>query len=128
MSKFLESYVFLEADEEMDESERSAELVVNRAHLASYCKLVISGCLPLKMVVHVWRRYVEFSAEFGDLIKATLEKIMAFDRIQCARTVELTLFTAFRELRRNDANQINPKSKQFSRLKVFSFPFFSKTL
>ncbi|KAG8222244.1 hypothetical protein J437_LFUL001442 [Ladona fulva] len=75
LNDFIQSYVFIEDDdEEQDEHTKIEELHKRRNFLASFCKLIVYNVMPTKVAADVFKHYVKYYNDYGDIIKATLGK------------------------------------------------------
>ena len=121
LNGFIQTYIFVEEeDEEPDDRTIVEKLHKRRNLLASYCKLIMYNVIPVKMAAEVFRHYLKYFNDFGDIIKKTLEKARYISKISFARTVVLSLSVAFRELHRDAGNRIDRQSGEFISVKVSS--------
>jgi cohesin complex subunit SA-1/2 len=70
------------------------------------------------MAADVFRHYVKYYNDYGDIIKTTLGKSREINKVSCARTMALSLSMLFRELIPESGNHIDRQSEEFSSLKV----------
>lgn len=120
---FIETYVFVtEEDEEQDEHSKIEELHKRRNFLASFCKLVVYNVIPTKAAADVFKHYVKYYNDYGDIIKATLGKAREINKTNCARTMALSLTMLFKDLPR-DGTRINRQSEDFISLKELAKRF-----
>ncbi|KAG8227699.1 hypothetical protein J437_LFUL007981 [Ladona fulva] len=73
------SGISVESDED---EQKKYELHRRRCFLASFCKLIVYN----------------FGEKYGDIIKATLSKARDINKVECARTMVLSLMTLFSEM------------------------------
>jgi len=124
LNEFIQNYVFVEEDEdEMDEHTKIEELHKRRNYLASYCKLVVYNVLPIKMAADVFRHYVKYYNDYGDIIKTTLGKAREINKVNCARTMVLSLSLLFRDLHRDTGSRIDRQSEEFMCVKELAKRF-----
>lgn len=98
LNEFVQSYVFVpEQDAEHDEH-RIEELHKRRNFLAAYCKLIVYNIMPTKAAADVFKHYVKYYNEYGDIIKATLSKAREINKVNCALTMCLSLNMMFQGL------------------------------
>ena len=125
LNEFIQSYVFVEEDdEEQDEHTKIEELHKLRNYLASYCKLVVYNVLPIKMAAEVFRHYVKYYNDYGNIIKTTLGKAREINKVNCARTMILSLSMLFRDLHRDAGSRIDRQSEEFGCVKVLETFYF----
>ncbi|KAG7463587.1 hypothetical protein MATL_G00178160 [Megalops atlanticus] len=67
--------------------------------LAAYCKLIVHSVLEMSMAAEVFKQYMKYYNDFGDIIKETLSRTRQIDRIESARTLVLCLQQLFLRLR-----------------------------
>ncbi|XP_044729808.1 cohesin subunit SA-1 [Chrysoperla carnea] len=104
LNEFVQIYVFIqEADDEHDER-RIEELHKRRNFLAAYCKLIVYNIMPTKAAADIFKHYVKYYNDYGDIIKTTLGKAREINKTNCALTMCLSLTTMFTALQ-----QQNPK-------------------
>lgn len=122
LNDFIQTYVFVEEDEEeQDEHTKIEELHKRRNYLASFCKLVVYNVLPIKMAADVFRHYVKYYNDYGDIIKTTLGKAREINKVNCARTMVLSLTMLFRDLHRDSGSRVDRQSEEFVGVKVGRF-------
>lgn len=123
LNDFIQHYVFiLEDDDEQDEHSKIEELHKRRNFLASFCKLIVYNMMPTKVAADVFKHYVKYYNDYGDIIKATLGKAREINKTNCARTMAISLTMLFRDLQR-DGNRINRQSEDFISLKELAKRF-----
>ncbi|XP_070600408.1 cohesin subunit SA-3 [Erythrolamprus reginae] len=82
--------------QEEDASEGGGERQVEQLHqrrnwLSGFCKLVVYGALELSAASDVFKYYAKFYADYGDVIKETLNQTRQIDRTRWAHTLLLSL-------------------------------------
>lgn len=117
LNEFVQSYVFVpEQDAEHDEH-RIEELHKRRNFLAAYCKLIVYNIMPTKAAADVFKHYVKYYNEYGDIIKATLSKAREINKVNCALTMCLSLNMIFQGLGAGSGRSAR-QSEDFFALKV----------
>ncbi|ESN95831.1 hypothetical protein HELRODRAFT_86353, partial [Helobdella robusta] len=93
---FLKERVFVEDDDEsMDENQKIEELHKRRNQLACFCKLIIYNVLKIKQAADMFKYYIKFYNDYGDIIKLTLSKAKEINKVQTAKTLALSLTQLF---------------------------------
>nr|CAH0108959.1 unnamed protein product [Daphnia galeata] len=124
LNDFIQTYVFVEEeDEEHDEHTKIEELHKRRSYLSSFCKLVVYNVLPIKTAADVFRHYVKYYNDYGDIIKTTLGKAREINKVSCARTMILSLSVLFRDLSRDTGSRIDRQSEEFVSVKELAKRF-----
>ncbi|KAF7709465.1 cohesin subunit SA-2 isoform X2 [Silurus meridionalis] len=59
--------------------------------LAAYCKLIVHSVLEMSMAAEIFKHYMRYYNDFGDIIKETLNRTRQIDKIESARTLVLCL-------------------------------------
>lgn len=88
---------FSTQDEE-DENLKFEALHERRIQLAGFCKLVVYNLLPIKSAAPLYRHYIRFHGEFGDIMKSTLGKLREINRVHTAKMIVYCLQLGFNEL------------------------------
>jgi cohesin complex subunit SA-1/2 len=70
------------------------------------------------MASDVFRHYVKYYNDYGDIIKTTLGKAREINKVSCARTMVLSLTMLFRDLHRDAGSRIDRQSDEFVGVKV----------
>ncbi|KAJ8282531.1 hypothetical protein COCON_G00050500 [Conger conger] len=104
---FIMEHVFTGA--ELDSQSRASEsdsamnkledLHKRRNLLAAYCKLIVHTVLEMSMAAEVFKQYMKYYNDFGDIIKETLSRTRQMDKIESARTLVLCLQQLFLRLK-----------------------------
>uniref|UniRef100_A0A8C9SKM1 Cohesin subunit SA n=1 Tax=Scleropages formosus TaxID=113540 RepID=A0A8C9SKM1_SCLFO len=81
------------------EAGRLEELHRRRNLLAAYCKLIVHGVLEMSMAADVFKFYMKYYNDFGDIIKEMLSRTRQMDKIESARTLVLCLQQLFLRLK-----------------------------
>lgn len=117
LNEFVQLYVFVaEHDAEHDEH-RIEVLHKRRNFLAGYCKLIVYNIMPTKAGADVFKHYVKYYNDFGDIIKATLSKAREINKVNCALTMCLSLNMMFQSLSSN-GGRVTRQHDDFFALKV----------
>ncbi|KPP64359.1 cohesin subunit SA-2-like, partial [Scleropages formosus] len=90
---------FVAASEGETEAGRLEELHRRRNLLAAYCKLIVHGVLEMSMAADVFKFYMKYYNDFGDIIKEMLSRTRQMDKIESARTLVLCLQQLFLRLK-----------------------------
>ncbi|XP_043933207.1 cohesin subunit SA-3 [Protopterus annectens] len=104
LASFIMDYVFVDLEEEEadgaseDEAAKIGALHKRRSFLAGFCKLVIYNVLDLNAATDIFKNYMKYYNDYGDIIKETLSKARQIDKVQCAKTLVLSLQQLFTEL------------------------------
>lgn len=125
LKRFIEKRVFVadDHDDGMDEQQKIENLHRRRKFLAAYCKLGIYNVIDIPHLKLVFRNYMRFYNDYGDIIKATLGKAREINKVICANTMVEALFSLFRDLDRDRNGCIDRGSEQFSNLKELAKRF-----
>ncbi|KAJ8926732.1 hypothetical protein NQ314_020849 [Rhamnusium bicolor] len=123
LNEFVQTYVFVpEQDAEHDEH-RIEELHKRRNFLAAYCKLIVYNIMPTKAAADVFKHYVKYYNEYGDIIKATLSKAREINKVNCALTMCLSLNMMFNEVQRLSGGRNARQHEEFFALKELAKRF-----
>ncbi|XP_075438934.1 cohesin subunit SA-3-like isoform X3 [Ascaphus truei] len=100
LAGFLVDHVFTEPDDEEDgdEAQKISVLHHRRILLAGYCKLILYNVLQLRSASDIFRHYVKFYTDYGDLIKETLNRSRVINKMESTRTLLLSLTQVYTEL------------------------------
>ncbi|XP_034940731.1 cohesin subunit SA-2 isoform X2 [Chelonus insularis] len=123
LNQFIQEYVFVEEeDDEHDEHSRIEELHKRRNFLAGYCKLIVYNIIPTKAAADVFKHYVKYYNDYGDIIKTTLGKARDINKVNCALTMQLSLNTLYNEILK-EHGQVNRTSEEFMAIKELAKRF-----
>lgn len=103
--------------EELDEHSKIEELHKRRNFLASYCKLIVYNMIPTKAAADVFKHYVKYYNDYGDIIKTTLGKARDINKTNCALTMQHSLNILYNEIMA-EKGKINRNSDEFTAIKV----------
>ncbi|BHF70258.1 Cohesin subunit SA-2 [Sparganum proliferum] len=117
--RFLESFVFV--DDEEDENAKFEALHQRRIHLAAFCKLVVYNLLPIRSAAPLYKHYIRFYSDFGDILKSTLGKMREINRVHTAKMIALCLQLGFTELQESCSDEnLDRSSDGFQALRELS--------
>lgn len=123
LNGFIQTYVFIDEDEEeLDEHSKIEELHKRRNFLASFCKLIVYNMMPIQVAGDVFKHYVKYYNDYGDIIKATLGKAREINKVNCARTMVSSLTVIFKELQ-TDGQKVNRAAEEFTSVKELAKRF-----
>ncbi|KAJ8247033.1 hypothetical protein GJAV_G00257990 [Gymnothorax javanicus] len=93
--------------------------------LAAYCKLIVHGILEMSMAAEVFKQYMKYYNDFGDIIKETLSRTRQMDKIESARTLVLCLQQLFLRLKQeqDSGNPCSAGVQTFSSIKELARRF-----
>lgn len=121
---FVKTYVFSSRYEEVQDETRIEELHKKRNYLAAYCKLVVYNILPTAAASEIFKYYIKFYNDYGDIIKATLSKTREMNKINCTMTMCMSLKTLFEEIQAFFVpEKIQRSSQDYSDLKELAKRF-----
>ncbi|XP_046906414.1 cohesin subunit SA-2a isoform X1 [Hypomesus transpacificus] len=103
---FILDHVFIDQDEDNnstdgqqdDEASKIEALHKRRNLLAAYCKLIIYNVVEMNTGADIFKQYMRYYNDYGDIIKETMAKTRQIDKIQCAKTLILSLQQLFNEM------------------------------
>ncbi|KAK6195975.1 hypothetical protein SNE40_001290 [Patella caerulea] len=123
LSNFLSEKVFVEDDDEdVDENVKIEELHKRRNFLACFCKLVVYNIISIRTGANMFKHYMKFYNDYGDIIKATLSKSREINKVLTAKTLALSLTQLYKELQ-NEQGTIERSSDVFQSIKELSRRF-----
>lgn len=127
LGDFVQNNVFVEDDgaydDEQDEHRKIEELHKRRNFLACFCKLVVYNVISVRQASDVFKHYVRFYNDYGDIIKATLGKAREINKVNCARTMVQSLTTLFNGLERDQHGTVNRQDENFVAIKELAKRF-----
>jgi len=124
LGAFLNDKVFIEDDDdEIDENRKIEELHKRRNFLASFCKLVVYNVVQIKMAADMFKYYMKFYNDYGDIIKATLGKSREINKVMTAKTLAMSLTQLFKELQHDQSYQVERGSEPFQAIKELARRF-----
>uniref|UniRef100_A0A7N6B0M1 Cohesin subunit SA n=1 Tax=Anabas testudineus TaxID=64144 RepID=A0A7N6B0M1_ANATE len=102
---FILDHVFIDQDDDNstdgqqdDEASKIEALHKRRNLLAAYCKLIIYNVVEINTGADIFKQYMRYYNDYGDIIKETMSKTRQIDKIQCAKTLILSLQKLFNEM------------------------------
>uniref|UniRef100_A0AAQ5YTG4 Cohesin subunit SA n=1 Tax=Amphiprion ocellaris TaxID=80972 RepID=A0AAQ5YTG4_AMPOC len=103
---FILDQVFIDQDDDSnstdgqqdDEASKIEALHKRRNLLAAYCKLIIYNVVEMNTGADIFKQYMRYYNDYGDIIKETMSKTRQIDKIQCAKTLILSLQNLFNEM------------------------------
>lgn len=119
---FVKSFVFSKGYEESQDETKIEELHKKRSYLAAYCKLVVYNILPISAASEIFKFYIKFYNDYGDIIKATLAKTREINKINCTMTMLLSIRSLFEDIHASQG-RISRSSQEFSDLKELAKRF-----
>lgn len=98
---FVMDHVFIPQDNEnvnKDEECKVGILHNRRNLLAAFCKLIVFSVVEMDIAADIFKQYIKYYIDYGDIIKETLSRTRQIDKIQCAKTLIQSLKQLFSEL------------------------------
>uniref|UniRef100_A0A8B9K5P3 Cohesin subunit SA n=1 Tax=Astyanax mexicanus TaxID=7994 RepID=A0A8B9K5P3_ASTMX len=102
---FILDHVFIDQDDDGstdgqqdDEAGKIEALHKRRNLLAAYCKLIVFNVVDMSTGADIFKQYMRYYNDYGDIIKETMSKTRQIDKIQCAKTLILSLQQLFNEM------------------------------
>ncbi|OUC39637.1 STAG domain protein [Trichinella nativa] len=99
-----------EADQTGDVTDEEAEIVKThrrRIYLAAFCKLVVFGVVTVASAVHIFKNYVTFQSDFGDIIRVLLNRCRESDKMGWAKTMIRALCALYQET----VSELDPENR-----------------
>ncbi|KAJ8969947.1 hypothetical protein NQ317_012936 [Molorchus minor] len=115
--------IFTRCDDAEHDEHRIEELHKRRNFLAAYSKLIVYNIMPTKAGADVFKHYVKYYNEYGDIIKATLSKAREINKVNCALTMCLSLNMMFNEVQRLSGGRNARQHEEFFALKELAKRF-----
>ncbi|XP_031702862.1 cohesin subunit SA-1a [Anarrhichthys ocellatus] len=112
----------MEGDEE-DEANKIEALHKRRNLLAAFCKLIIYDIVDMPAAADIFKHYMKYYNDYGDIIKETLSKTRQADKILCAKTLILSLQQLFNELLLDQGPNLDRTSSHVSGIKELARRF-----
>ncbi|XP_078392396.1 cohesin subunit SA-1-like [Cetorhinus maximus] len=115
---FVMDHVFVEPEDDGDDESLKIEMLHKRRNfLAGFCKLIIYNMVDLRTAADIFKHYMKYYGDYGDIIKEMLAKARLVDKIECAKTLLLSLQQLFNELLQDQGSVIDRSSGGFSAIK-----------
>ncbi|KAL7881570.1 hypothetical protein AOLI_G00084180 [Acnodon oligacanthus] len=104
---------------------RLEDLHRRRNLLAAYCKLIVHSVLEMSMAAEIFKQYVKYYNDFGDIIKETLNRTRQMDKIESARTLVLCLQQLYLRLKQeqDSGNTCSSAVQTYSSIKELARRF-----
>ncbi|XP_051984081.1 cohesin subunit SA-1-like [Xyrauchen texanus] len=112
----------IEGDEE-DEANKIEALHKRRNLLAAFSKLIIYDIVDMPAAADIFKHYMRYYNDYGDIIKETLSKTRQTDKILCAKTLILSLQQLFNELIQDQGPNLDRTSSHVSGIKELARRF-----
>ncbi|KAG9340054.1 hypothetical protein JZ751_021971 [Albula glossodonta] len=112
----------MEGDEE-DEANKIEALHKRRNLLAAFSKLIIYDIVDMPAAADIFKHYMKYYNDYGDIIKETLSKTRQTDKILCAKTLILSLQQLFNELLQDQGPNLDRTSSHVSGIKELARRF-----
>ncbi|XP_069804743.1 cohesin subunit SA-3 [Dendropsophus ebraccatus] len=115
LAGFLVDHVFTNFEDEdiEDESEKLQQLHERRVLLAGYCKLILFNTLDLRFASEVFKYYVKYYTDYGDIIKEALSRSRRMSKEGSTRAILLCLTQAYTGLILEDVSPDRRFSQPF---------------
>uniref|UniRef100_A0A7N6AI80 Stromal antigen 1a n=1 Tax=Anabas testudineus TaxID=64144 RepID=A0A7N6AI80_ANATE len=124
---FVLDHVFIDQDDEKgdeeDEANKIEALHKRRNLLAAFCKLIIYDIVDMPAAADIFKHYMKYYNDYGDIIKETLSKTRQMDKILCAKTLILSLQQLFNELLQDQGPNLDRTSSHVSGIKELARRF-----
>ncbi|XP_053291044.1 cohesin subunit SA-1a isoform X2 [Pleuronectes platessa] len=127
---FVLDHVFIDQDDESqmegdeeDEANKIEALHKRRNLLAAFCKLIIYDIVDMPAAADIFKHYMKYYNDYGDIIKETLSKTRQTDKILCAKTLILSLQQLFNELLQDQGPNLDRTSSHVSGIKELARRF-----
>uniref|UniRef100_A0A3P8WXA9 Cohesin subunit SA n=1 Tax=Cynoglossus semilaevis TaxID=244447 RepID=A0A3P8WXA9_CYNSE len=102
---FIIDQVFIDQDDDNstdghqdDEASKIEALHKRRNLLAAYCKLITYNVVEMNTGADIFKQYMKYYNDYGDIIKETMSKTRQIDKIQYAKTLILSLQRLFNDM------------------------------
>uniref|UniRef100_A0A8C3CV31 Cohesin subunit SA n=1 Tax=Cairina moschata TaxID=8855 RepID=A0A8C3CV31_CAIMO len=112
---FVMDHVFIDQDDE------NQSMGINL--LAAFSKLIIYDIVDMHAAADIFKHYMKYYNDYGDIIKETLSKTRQIDKIQCAKTLILSLQQLFNELVQEQGPNLDRTSAHVSGIKELARRF-----
>uniref|UniRef100_A0A8C2ZEQ5 Cohesin subunit SA n=1 Tax=Cyclopterus lumpus TaxID=8103 RepID=A0A8C2ZEQ5_CYCLU len=128
---FILDQVFIDQDEDNnstdgqqdDEASKIEALHKRRNLLAAYCKLIIYNVVEINTGADIFKQYMRYYNDYGDIIKETLSKTRQIDKVQCAKTLVLSLQMLFNDMLSELGFNVDRSTSAFCGIKELSRRF-----
>ncbi|XP_072033672.1 cohesin subunit SA-1-like isoform X2 [Amphiura filiformis] len=128
LSDFVQEHVFIEEEEEDDEEEADDSHKIEILHkrrnlLAAFCKLIVFNIIEMKNAAGIFKHYMKYYNDYGDIIKMTLAKSREINKISCARTLGLSLTQLFKDMKSEEGYDEARTQSQLNAIKELARRF-----
>ncbi|NXO99186.1 STAG2 protein, partial [Certhia brachydactyla] len=128
---FILDHVFIDQDDDNnsadgqqdDEASKIEALHKRRNLLAAFCKLIVYTVVEMNTAADIFKQYMKYYNDDGDIIKETMSKTRQIDKIQCAKTLILSLQQLFNEMIQENGYNFDRSSPTFSGIKELARRF-----
>uniref|UniRef100_A0A667ZTM6 Cohesin subunit SA n=1 Tax=Myripristis murdjan TaxID=586833 RepID=A0A667ZTM6_9TELE len=123
---FIFVHIFVGPDSDgQSRVEKLEDLHKRRNLLAAFCKLIVHGVLEMSMAAGVFKYYMKYYNDFGDIIKETLYRTRQMDKIESAQTLVLCLQQLFALLKQEQESggRAHPGVQTFTSIKELARRF-----
>ncbi|KAF7244823.1 Cohesin subunit SA-2 [Varanus komodoensis] len=128
---FILDHVFIDQDDDSnsadgqqdDEASKIEALHKRRNLLAAFCKLIVYTVVEMNTAADIFKQYMKYYNDYGDIIKETMSKTRQIDKIQCAKTLILSLQQLFNEMIQENGYNFDRSSPTFSGIKELARRF-----
>ncbi|KAM3911876.1 cohesin subunit SA-2 isoform 2-T2 [Leptodactylus fuscus] len=128
---FILDHVFIDQDDDNsssdgqqdDEASKIEALHKRRNLLAAFCKLIVYNVVEMNTAADIFKQYMRYYNDYGDIIKETMSKTRQIDKIQCAKTLILSLQQLFNEMIQEHGFNFDRSSPTFSGIKELARRF-----
>lgn len=124
---FILDHVFIDQDDDDgqqdDEASKIEALHKRRNLLAAFCKLIVYNVVEMNSAADIFKQYMRYYNDYGDIIKETMSKTRQIDKIQCAKTLILSLQQLFNEMTQEYSYNFDRTSSAFSGIKELARRF-----
>uniref|UniRef100_A0A8C2GL03 Cohesin subunit SA n=1 Tax=Cyprinus carpio TaxID=7962 RepID=A0A8C2GL03_CYPCA len=124
---FVVEHVFTSPEQDTHSSKdgRLEDLHRRRNLLAAYCKLIVHSVLEMSMATELFKQYVKFYNDFGDIIKETLNRTRQMDKMESARTLVQCLQQLYLRLKQEQdrGNTCSSRVQTYSSIKELARRF-----
>ncbi|XP_063793320.1 cohesin subunit SA-2 [Pseudophryne corroboree] len=128
---FILDHVFIDQDDDNsssdgqqdDEASKIEALHKRRNLLAAFCKLIVYNVVEMNSAADIFKQYMRYYNDYGDIIKETMSKTRQIDKIQCAKTLILSLQQLFNEMIQEHGYNFDRSSPTFSGIKELARRF-----
>uniref|UniRef100_A0A674NEZ5 Cohesin subunit SA n=1 Tax=Takifugu rubripes TaxID=31033 RepID=A0A674NEZ5_TAKRU len=128
---FILDQVFVDQDDDSnstdgqqdDEASKIEALHKRRNLLAAYCKLIIYNVVEMNTGADIFKQYMRFYNDYGDIIKETMSKTRQIDKVQYSKTLILSLQMLFNDMLSELGINIDRSSSAFCGIKELARRF-----